>query len=82
MVELTVGYESNLESNIKRKRNKYKELMKVQRKHFNDVKFINISVNCLGVFAKECSSFLKMLYNVILEDKYKYAVLKNDDNSN
>ena len=32
-VELTVGYESNLVSNIKRKRNKFQELMKEQRKH-------------------------------------------------
>ena len=39
VVELTVGYESNLESNIRRKNIKYKELIKQQRKYFNDVKF-------------------------------------------
>ena len=76
MVELTVGYESNLESNIKRKRNKYQELMKEQRKHFNDVKFINISICCLRVFAKESSSFLKMLDDIKFDDKYKMFCVK------
>ena len=76
VVELTVGYESNLESNIKRKRNKYQELMKEQRKYFNDVKFINISVSCLRVFAKESSSFLKMLDDIKFDDKYKMFCVK------
>ena len=57
IVELTVGYESNLESNIRRKNIKYKELIKQQRKSFNDVKFVNISISSLGVFAKESSNF-------------------------
>ena len=47
VVELTVGYESNLQSNIKQKKNKYQELMKDQRKHFNDVKLRKISVSYL-----------------------------------
>ena len=76
VVELTVCYESNLESNIKRKRNKYQELMKEQRKHFNDVKLIIISVSCLGVFAKESSSFLKMLDDIKFDDKYKMFCVK------
>ena len=76
VVELTVGYESNLESNIKRKRDKYQELMKEQRKYFNNVKFINISVSCLGVFAKESSSFLKMLDDIKFDDKYKMFCVK------
>ena len=40
VVEFTVGYESNLESNIREKKIKYKELIKQQRKYFNHVKFV------------------------------------------
>ena len=71
LVELTVGYESNLESNIRRKNIKYKELVKQQRKYFKSVKFVNISISSLGVFAKESSTFLKMLDDIGFDDKYK-----------
>ena len=68
---LTVGYESNLESNIRRKNIKYKELIKHQRKSYNDVKFVNTSISSLGVFAKESSNFLTMLDDIGIEDKHK-----------
>ena len=32
-----------------------------QKEHFNTVKFVNLSISSLGVFAKECSSFIEML---------------------
>ena len=77
IVELTVGYESNLESNIRRKNIKYKELIKQQRKSFNDIKFVNISISSLGVFAKESSNFLTMLDDIGFEDKHKiYCIRK------
>ena len=36
-VELTVGYETNLHNNVKRKEYKYRELIQEQRQHFSDV---------------------------------------------
>ena len=44
IVELTVSHESNLNNNIIRKQNKYKELLRQQKQYFNDVKFVNISL--------------------------------------
>ena len=61
VVELTVGFESNLQKNVERKKSKYKELIREQNEHFNRVKFVNLSISSLGVFAKECSSFIEML---------------------
>ena len=61
ILELTVGYETNLRNNIKRKQEKYKEVIKEQKKHFKSVEFINLSISALGVFDKESSAFLKML---------------------
>ena len=61
--------------------NKYKELLRQQKQYFNDVKFVNISLSCLGVFAKESDTFLKMLDNVGFSKAHKkYCVKKNDEN--
>ncbi|CAB3985277.1 Hypothetical predicted protein [Paramuricea clavata] len=61
IVELTVGFESNLQKNVERKKLKYKELIREQNEHFNSVKFVNLSISSLGVFCKECSTFIEML---------------------
>ena len=71
VVELTVGYESNLENNVKRKKAKYRELVKQLNQDFNEVKFVNLSMSSLGIFAQECSSFLEMLANVGLDTKHQ-----------
>ena len=77
VVELTVGYESNLYKNVRRKQEKYKELIRQLRKDFNDVKFVNISMSSLGVFANECVTFMKMLDNVGFSETHKmYCVRK------
>ena len=41
-----------------------KELIKQQRKYFNDVKLVNISISSLDVFANKSSTFLKMLDDI------------------
>jgi hypothetical protein len=48
--ELTVGFESNLQNNIKRKRSKYLGLTSEQRKHLKLVEFIDLSMSFLGIF--------------------------------
>ncbi|CAB3995735.1 proto-oncogene tyrosine- kinase receptor Ret-like, partial [Paramuricea clavata] len=47
VVELTVGFESNLHNNVERKKAKYKDLIEDQRGHFNSVKFVNLSMSSL-----------------------------------
>ena len=43
IVELTVGFESNLQKNSQRREGKYAQLIREQREHFKSVKFVNIS---------------------------------------
>ncbi len=38
IIELTVGFESNLQNNVERKKSKYKELISEQQEHFDSVK--------------------------------------------
>jgi hypothetical protein len=61
IVELTVGYESNLKKNVQCNKAKYSELIREQGEYYEKVKFINISISSLGVFAKECLTFMDML---------------------
>ena len=76
ITELTVGYESNLEANIRRKNIKYKELVEQQRKNFKGVRFVNISISSLDVFAKESSTFLRKLDDIGFDDKYKIYCIR------
>ena len=66
--QLTVGYESDLENNVNRKKAKYIDLIEQLDKNFSTVKFVNLSMSPLGVFDKECHTFLEMLNDLRLEN--------------
>ena len=61
VLELTVGYETNLRNTINRKYSKYKELIRELKRKFNCVEFINLSVSALSVFDNESAAFIDML---------------------
>ncbi len=71
MVELTVGYESNLANNAKRKKEKYKDLIIKLDENFVSVKFVNLSISSLGVFDKECDTFIEMMNDLGLDDQHQ-----------
>ena len=77
ILELTVGFESNLINNVERKQAKYSTLINQLRCHYSRVEFVNLSISCLGVFANECTSFIDMLNYLELDDKHqKYIIRK------
>ena len=76
VVELTVGFESNLHNNVERKKAKYKDLIEDQRGHFSSVKFVNLSMSSLGVFDKECFTFLEMLDTIGMDKKQQHYCIK------
>ena len=53
VLELTVGFEPNIEKNAKRKNDKYKELLKSVEKDYTSVTFINLSMDALGIIGKD-----------------------------
>ncbi len=68
---------TNLRTNIKRKQEKYTDVIKEQKKHFKSVEFINLSISALGVFDKESSAFLKMLNRLdVSETQTRYYIKK------
>jgi predicted RND superfamily exporter protein len=74
-VELTVGFESNLEKNVQRKKAKYSELIREQSEHSENVIFINIANSSLGVFSKECLTFMDMLNDLGFDKKHQNTAL-------
>ena len=50
---------------------KYEDLIKEMKDNFVSVKFVNLSISCLGVFDKECCTFLEMLDTLGLDKNYQ-----------
>ena len=44
--------------------------------NFVSVKFVNLSISCLGVFDKECRTFLEMLDTSGLDKNYQRYCIK------
>ncbi|CAB4020542.1 Hypothetical predicted protein, partial [Paramuricea clavata] len=61
ILELTVGYESNLLVNADRKRQKYSDKINEQEADYDKVKFVNLSLSTLGVFGRSSENFDGML---------------------
>ena len=57
VLELTVGFESNLNNNAVRKKEKYLNLINEMSRNYRCVKFVNLSMSSLGVLSDECSMF-------------------------
>ena len=63
ILELTIGFESNLQTNATRKREKYQDLINKQLNYYKDLeaKFVNVSISSLGVFSETSLDLIEML---------------------
>ncbi|CAB4003347.1 Hypothetical predicted protein [Paramuricea clavata] len=78
ILELTVGYESNLQINANRKRQKYRDLINEEEADYDKVKFVNLSLSTLGVFGRSSENFNGMLSSLKCDAKYsKYIKRKS-----
>ena len=77
ILELTVGYETNLTINSDRKHQKYLTLIANQENVYDTVKFVNVSVSSLGVFDESTSSLFYMLHDL----KYDEQRVKYQENN-
>ena len=57
LLELTIGFESNITINSQRISDKYRPLILALQEKFYDVKFINLSMSALGIFGRSSDSF-------------------------
>ena len=60
MLELSVGFETNLDNNADRKFSKYRYLLNDLTSKYRHVEFVNLSIGSLGIFGQSCDSFIQM----------------------
>ena len=77
ILELTIGFETNITCNAERKEAKYSTLVKNLRKFYQDVKFINLSISCLGIYDQSCTRFMDMCNDLKFDSRdQKYIISK------
>ena len=76
VLELTVGFECNLNNNAVCKKEKYLNLIKEMSRNYRCVKFVNLSMSSLGVFSDECSTFLDMMNDIGIDKKQQLYIIK------
>ena len=64
ILELTLGFETNMQVNKTRKANKYNRLIKDLSSTYSKVTYINFSLGALGVMGSSCDSFLLLLQDL------------------
>ena len=67
---------SNLNNNAVLKKEKYLNLIKEMSRNYRFVKFVNLSMSCLGVFSDECSTFLDMMNDIGIDKKQQLYIIK------
>ena len=75
IIELTMGFESNVNANSLRKKRKYLELVDTFSQKCDAVKFVNVSMGTLGMFGTSCDTFVTMLNEVGTTQNQKDYVL-------
>ena len=73
ILELTIGYETNLTSNIARKDRKYQDLTRTLQ-HYNKVKLIKLSISTLGVPSSYSTSCITMIKELSIEERYLTSI--------
>ena len=71
ILELTIGFETNISNNAERKHLKYSRLVSDLRSQYTSVTFVNPSLSSLGIYANSCLSFLKMCDSLSIDNQQK-----------
>ena len=79
-MELTVGFETNIEKNAARKEAKYEELSHSLNDEYDEVKLVNLSMGSIGVFGKSYNSFSNMMSSIGVGEKSSTYMMKTAAN--
>ena len=77
ILELTVGFESNLKTNSKRKLNKYRPLVLSLSSSYQEVKFVNVSMSALGALDSSCDSLMELVEDLDFAEKLRKQKIMN-----
>ena len=78
VLELTVGFESNIKINSDGKAAKYHPLIIKLQRSYSTVKFVNLSMSAPGILGTSSESFLSMLTDLNFDEATKkHTLLKS-----
>ena len=75
ILELTVGFESNLKTNSERKFNRYRPLVHSLSSSYQEVKFVNVSMSALGALDSSCDSLMELLEDLDFSEKLRKRLI-------
>ena len=76
ILELTVGFESNIWKNYHRKHTKYYDFVRQQENLFSQVKYFNLSISNLGLLYQFSLEFLDMLWDLNYNSSTKNYIIR------
>ena len=76
LLELTVGFETNIEKNSSRKATKYKPLLRDLNSSYRSVHFINLSMSALGIFESSSDSMVTMMDDLGFDKNRRSQIIK------
>ena len=76
ILELTVGFETNLLNNAIYKTNKNEDLVRHWKYQYDSDKFISLSISTLGLFSLHSTDFLNMLKEIGFDDKHMSYIVR------
>ena len=77
VLELSVGFETNLDNNADRKFIKYCYLLNDLTSKYRHVEFVNLSIGSLGIFGQSCDSFIHMCSDLTIDKVHtNYIIAK------
>ena len=80
IVELTVGFETNIEVNNKRKAIKYGSLIQDLRSQYRTITFINLSMSALGIYEASSDTILNMMNDLGIAKSVQISIIKKITN--
>ena len=77
VLELSVGFETNLDYNASRQYAKYRYLRNDLTSKYRHVKFANLSIGSIGIFGQSCDSFIQICSDLTIDEAYtNYIITK------
>ena len=80
LLELTVGFESNIKVNSDCKAAKYHPLLINLRKKYTNINFVNFSMSAPGIFGTSSDTFLQMLKDLNFNQNLTHHIIMKASN--
>ena len=80
LLELTVGFESNIKVNSERKAAKYHPLLTNLLTEYTNINFVNLSMSALGIYGMSSDTFLRMLRDLNFNQNLTHQIIMKASN--